>query len=127
MSIVYYVLKNKATEEKWFFTTRQRALDFLNLKLCWGCKKEVKSKILLQPNPETGALESIVIQDELDTDCGSKYTIEEVSEDQYKQRANQALNEMTKIFETIKQPIGYADEENNENLSEKNVESNRVD
>jgi hypothetical protein len=96
----YYVLKNVNTNEKWFFTTRQRALDFLNLKICWGCRKDVKNKVILEPNPENGKMESIVIQDELDTDCGSKYSIEEVTEQQYKDRANKALDEMTKLWES---------------------------
>lgn len=126
----YYVLtklNNPNPSERWTFSTREQALKFLESRLCWGCKRHLRDVVSLEHNPSTNTLESIVTQDALDTDCGAEYRIDIVTQDEYRERANKALEEMTKIFETVKQPVGYAAEEQNENLSQENDKSNRVD
>lgn len=122
MSVMYHVLKkNGSAGESWTFTTREKALEFLENRLCWGCKQDVRSRIITEHNPENDKLESIVVQDALDTHCGSEYTIEQITQDEYRARAEKAMQEITKIFEN-----DY-NKEHDEDLSQENVESNRVD
>jgi hypothetical protein len=119
---MYYVLtKTSSPSESWTFTTRERALQFVENRLCWGCKQDVRSGIVTEHNPENDKLETIVVQDALDTHCGEEYTIQQITQDEYRARAEKAMQEITKIFEN-----DY-NKEHDEDLSEKNVESNRVD
>ena len=122
MSVMYYVLtKMSSPSESWTFTTRQKALEFLENRLCWGCKQDVRSGIITEHNPENDKLESIVVQDALDTHCGAEYAIEQITQDEYRARAEKAMQEIAKIFEN-----DY-NKEHDEDLSQENVESNRVD
>jgi len=121
LSAMYYVLRKISGDgESWTFTTREKALEFLESRLCWGCKQDVRNHVVLEHNPEKDTLESIVIQDALDTHCGAEYCIETITQDAYRNRAEKALNEITKIFESSYQ-------EHNEDLPQENEQPNRVD
>lgn len=98
-SLYYEVSHLSGAGETWTFSTQQAAEDFVRSRICNDCRQILDNGGYADFNPVTEDYEMNLIRNPLETDCGAEYTVREVTREQYIERANRALDEMTRIWE----------------------------
>lgn len=101
MEPLYYEVSHlSGAGETWTFSTRQAAEDFVCSRICKDCRQILDNGGSADFNPVTEDYEMNLIRNPLETDCGAEYTVREVTRQQYQQRVEEALAEMTRMWES---------------------------
>lgn len=98
--LYYEVSQLSGAGETWLFATQQAAQDFVRSRICNDCRQILDNGGFADYNPVTQDYGMTLIRTPLETDCGAEYTVREVTRQQYQQRVEEALAEMTQMWES---------------------------